>query len=204
MLAFHTVSQLGFVLAAPIVGGFYALTHGLVKSALFLIAGNLPSRNFKELKYNPPSTAVWIAAALASFSISGFPLLAGYGAKILTTKSLLGWQTIGMNVAAVGTAISFAKFIFLPHGGETKVEAGFWRAMILLLSGLIMANVICYQAYTAENTIKPLVTIAIGWLAYNVIFKRLAIKLPRVLEEFDHLIGVMTLMLMSLFWMVMP
>ena len=204
MLAFHTVSQLGFVLAAPIVGGFYALTHGLVKSALFLIAGNLPSRNFKELKYNPPSTAVWIAAALASFSISGFPLLAGYGAKILTTKSLLGWQTIGMNVAAVGTAISFAKFIFLPHGGETKVEAGFWRAMILLLSGLIMANVIYYQAYTAENTIKPLVTIAIGWLAYNVIFKRLSIKLPRVLEEFDHLIGVMTLMLMSLFWMVMP
>ena len=204
MLAFHTVSQLGFVLAAPIVGGFYALTHGLVKSALFLIAGNLPSRNFKELKYKPPSTAVWIAAALASFSISGFPLLAGYGAKILTTKSLLGWQTIGMNVAAVGTAISFAKFIFLPHGGETKVEAGFWRAMILLLSGLIMANVIYYQAYTAENTIKPLVTIAIGWLAYNVIFKRLAIKLPRVLEEFDHLIGVMTLMLMSLFWMVMP
>ncbi|MGC9506317.1 cation:proton antiporter, partial [Baaleninema sp.] len=44
MLAFHTVSQLGFVLAAPEVGGFYALTHGLVKSALFLIAGNLPSR----------------------------------------------------------------------------------------------------------------------------------------------------------------
>ncbi|MEM1310969.1 MAG: cation:proton antiporter, partial [Cyanobacteria bacterium P01_H01_bin.153] len=36
MLAFHTVSQLGFVLAAPEVGGFYALTHGLVKSALFL------------------------------------------------------------------------------------------------------------------------------------------------------------------------
>jgi len=39
MLAFHTISQLGFILAAPIVGGFYALTHGLVKSALFLIAG---------------------------------------------------------------------------------------------------------------------------------------------------------------------
>ena len=35
MLAFHTISQLGFVLAAPTVGGFYALTHGLVKSALF-------------------------------------------------------------------------------------------------------------------------------------------------------------------------
>ena len=37
MLAFHTISQLGFILAAPEVGGFYALTHGLVKSALFLL-----------------------------------------------------------------------------------------------------------------------------------------------------------------------
>jgi multicomponent Na+:H+ antiporter subunit D len=53
MLAFHTISQVGFILAAPEVGGFYALTHGLVKSSLFLIAGNLPSRNLKELKHTP-------------------------------------------------------------------------------------------------------------------------------------------------------
>ena len=204
MLAFHTVSQLGFILAAPIVGGFYALTHGLVKSALFLIAGSLPSRNFKELQHQPVPTAVWMALAIASFSISGFPLLAGYGAKILTTKNLVDWQVIGMNVAAVGTAISFAKFIFLPHGGKATVQPSFWRAMILLLSGLVMSNLIYYQAYTIENTIKPIIIIAIGWTAYNLIFKRLAIKLPRVLEEFEHLIGVMTLMLMSLFWMVMP
>ncbi|MGB0561222.1 MAG: cation:proton antiporter, partial [Spirulinaceae cyanobacterium] len=61
MLAFHTVSQLGFVLAAPTVGGFYALTHGLVKSALFLCAGNLPSRNLKTLRTLSLATPVWIA-----------------------------------------------------------------------------------------------------------------------------------------------
>ena len=204
MLAFHTVSQLGFILAAPVVGGFYALTHGLVKSALFLLAGALPSRNFKELQHQPVPTALWIALAMASFSISGFPLLAGFGAKVLTSKNLLDWQVIAMNAAAVGTAISFAKFIFLPHGGKTTVQPSFWRAMILLLSGLVLANVLYYQAYTLENTIKPLITIAVGWLIYHLLFKRLAIKLPRVLEELDHLIGVMTLMLMSLFWIVMP
>lgn len=120
MLAFHTVSQLGFILAAPEVGGFYALTHGLVKSALFLIAGVLPSRKFKELKQTPINTKVWIALVIASFSISGFPLLAGFGAKVLTMKNLVSWQIIGMNIAALGTAISFAKFIFLPPGGEEK------------------------------------------------------------------------------------
>jgi len=113
MLAFHTISQLGFILAAPEVGGFYALTHGLVKSSLFLISGSLPTRNLKELKHTPIQTPVWIALVIASFSISGFPLLSGFGAKVLTMKNLLPWQVIGMNLAALGTAISFAKFIFV-------------------------------------------------------------------------------------------
>ena len=200
MLAFHTVSQLGFILAAPIVGGFYALTHGLVKSALFLIAGALPSRNFKELQNQPIGTSVWIALVIASFSISGFPLLSGFGAKVLTTKNLLPWQAIAMNIAALGTAISFAKFIFLPRGGKTAVNNGFWAAISLLIAGLIIANVVYYEAYTVENIIKPLVTIAIGWVAYLLIFKRTIFKLPRVLEQFDHLIGVMSLILVLLFW----
>ncbi len=214
MLAFHTISQLGFCLAAPVVGGFYALTHGLVKSALFLIAGNLPSRNFKELQYKPIDNQIWIALIIASFSISGFPLLAGFGAKVLTTKNLLPWQVIGMNIAALGTAISFAKFIFLPHGkspqtspndgseAKSQVTPGFWGAMVILLGGLIAANIVYLDAYTTKNIVKPLATIAIGWLAYLLIFKRSAIKLPRTIEKFDHQIGIMSLMLILLFWIV--
>ncbi|MEL7050418.1 MAG: cation:proton antiporter [Cyanobacteria bacterium J06588_5] len=211
ILAFHTVSQLGFILAAPAVGGFYALTHGLVKSALFLIAGKLPSRNLKVLQKNPIPTSLWIALAIASFSISGFPLLSGFGAKVLTTKNLLPWQVIGMNIAALGTAISFAKFIFLPHSNQPESTkqlpapptAGFWLAMVLLLGGLVFANVFYYDAYTLENIVKPLVTIGLGWLVYRLIFQKLGVKLPRVAERFDHLIGAMSLMLTMLFWMVM-
>ncbi len=203
-LAFSTVSQLGFILAAPEVGGFYALTHGLVKSALFLISGILPSRNFKELQHQSIDTSVWVALVIASFSISGFPLLSGFGAKILTAKNLLPWQVIAMNVVTVGTAITFAKFIFLPHQNKEdkgKVKAGFWWAMAILLGALIAANIVYYQAYTVKNIIKPLVTIGLGWLVYPLIFKKLVIKLPKGVEEFDHLIGVMALMLILVFWM---
>lgn len=206
ILAFHTVSQLGFILAAPIVGGFYALTHGLVKSALFLIAGNLPSRDIKVLKENPIPTPIWITLAIASFSISGFPLLAGFGAKVLTSKNLVPWQVIGMNIAALGTAISFAKFIFLPHTSELAadtVKKGFWPALVLLLSGLVVANGLYYDAYSLSNVVKPLATIAAGWLAYLLIVQRLSIKLPRAAEQFDHLIGAMSLVLTVLFWMVL-
>ncbi|MGK7891505.1 MAG: cation:proton antiporter [Leptolyngbyaceae cyanobacterium] len=205
ILAFHTVSQLGFILAAPTVGGFYALTHGLVKSALFLTVGNLPSRNIKELKKEPMPTSIWIALAIASFSISGFPLLAGFGAKVLTSKNLAPWQVIGMNIAALGTAISFAKFIFLPHTKEPTLKTakkGFWPAVVLLLSGLVLANGFYYDAYSFKNVVKPLVTIAVGWLAYNLLFQKLSIKLPRSPERFNHLIGTMSLILTFLLWVV--
>jgi multicomponent Na+:H+ antiporter subunit D len=227
MLAFSTISQLGFILAAPIVGGFYALTHGLVKSALFLITGVLPSRDFKQLQQQPIDTKIWLALVIASFSISGFPLLSGFGAKVLTNENLLPWQVIGMNIAALGTAITYAKFIFLPHqklvldrdeiikvegetgGGrdaekkiEKKIQPGFWWAMVILLGGLIAANIFYYQAYTLQNTIKPLAIIALGWLTYLLICKKLIIKIPRDFEQFDHLVGVMSLMLILLFWII--
>ena len=204
MLAFHTVSQLGFVLAAPAVGGFYALTHGLVKAALFLIAGSLPSRNFKELQQKPINTPIWIALVIASFSISGFPMLSGFGAKVLTEKNYLPWQAIAMNVAALGTAISFAKFIFLPRGGHGEVKLGFWVATILLLGGLMAANTVYYDAYTLKNIIKPLAIIAVGWLAYWFIFRRTILKLPRSLEQFDNLVGFMVLISILLFWLALP
>lgn len=203
MLAFHTVSQLGFILAAPEVGGLYALGHGLVKSNLFLIAGSLPSRNFKELKYKGIDPNIWIALTIASLCISGFPLLVGFGTKVLSLKTLAPWQVIPMNIAAVGTAISFAKFIFLPRGDKQEVKPGFWPAVILLMSGIIIANVAYLEAYSIDNIIKSLVTIGIGWLIYALIIKRLAITLPRAIEQFDHLIGVMSLSLIVLFWMAL-
>jgi multicomponent Na+:H+ antiporter subunit D len=208
MLAFHTVSQLGFILAAPEVGGFYALTHGLVKSSLFLIAGNLPSRNLKELQHQPISNLLWIPLLIASFSISGFPLLSGFGAKVLTMKNLLPWQVVGMNIAAFGTAISFAKFIFLPHNnqdqsGKANLKAEFWVALSILLGGLVVANVVYFEAYELENIAKPLMIIAGGWMAYWLIFRSASVKLPVFLEEFENLIGFMSMILILLFWVAL-
>ncbi|MDJ0620200.1 MAG: cation:proton antiporter [Calothrix sp. MO_192.B10] len=209
MLALSTISQLGFILTAPAVGGFYALTHGLTKASLFLIAGNLPSRDFQKLRQNPIHTRIWIALAIASLSISGFPLLAGFGSKVLTLKQLGSWQAIAMNIATLGTAIAFAKFIFLPSQAQQQsaehreIKLGFWLAIILLLGGLVAANGFYYEGYTVTNLVKSLITIGAGWLAYCLIFLKFTFKLPRVLEQFEHLIGVMSLMLTLLFWMVL-
>ncbi|MGD1867030.1 MAG: cation:proton antiporter [Phormidesmis sp.] len=213
ILAWSTVSQLGLILAAPMVGGFYALTHGLAKASLFLTVGKLPSRDIEILKSNQIATKLWIALAMASLSISGLPLFSGFGAKVLTGDNLLPWQTVWLNIATLGTTILFAKFIFLPHThGKQSVEmvdnssaelSGFWLSIGLLIGGLVLANVFYLEAYTFKNIAKPLITLALGWLIYWLLFQNLSIKLPRVAEQFDNLIGAMSLVLIFLFWMVM-
>ncbi|MBD0309571.1 MAG: cation:proton antiporter, partial [Microcoleus sp. T1-bin1] len=84
------------------------------------------------------------------------------------------------------------------------VKPGFWPAVLLLLAGLIGANAFDLQAYTLENMLKAIAIIGIGWSAYFLIFQRAAIKLPRMLEEFDHLVGFMGLISLLLFWMALP
>lgn len=209
MLALSTISQLGWILAAPAVAGFYALAHGLAKSALFLMAGVLPSRKFQELQEKPINTKLWLALVIASLSMSGFPLLYGFSAKMLTIKNLLPWQTMIMNIGAVGTAVVFAKFIFLPHHNQDQQQQpanlppNFWLALILLLGGLMVANLLYYQAYTVANITKALLTIGLGWLTYDLIIFNRVFTLPRVLEQFEHLIGMMSLMLLLLLGMVL-
>jgi multicomponent Na+:H+ antiporter subunit D len=205
MLALSTISQLGWILAAPEVGGIYALAHGLVKAVLFLSVGALPSRNIKELQQQPIATSLWLVLVVACLSISGFPFLVGFGAKILTLKNLLPWQWIAMNVAVVGTAIAYARFIFLPHNtqtGKATIKPGFWLAASLLIGALIATNGVYLEAYTLANMIKAVSFIGVGWVVYRMLVQRVTLKLPRVLEQLEHLVGVMSVMLILLFWMV--
>ena len=210
-LAWSTISQMGFVLMTPAAAGIYALSHGLAKAALFLSAGRLPSRKFAELKQQPASRSLWLIILIASLSISGFPLLVGFGAKALTLKGLDGWSAIAMNIAAVGTAAVLAKFIFLPFTkSSAKMNNSFWMAAVVLLVGLAAGGAVYVEQYTTANLIKSLVTIAGGWLAYYLfVRKQLAtdsgqIALFQASERIEHLIGSMSIVLLLLFWWAIP
>ena len=203
VLAWSTTSQVGFILAAPEVGGFYALAHGLVKATLFLVAGQLPSRNLAVLQQQGIPRSLGIPWALACFSISGFPLLAGFGAKVLTMKNLVPWQVWGMTGAAVGTATIYAGAFFLPWKPlPTPLPVGFWGAMGVLLGGLLVANGVYYEAFTWENILKPLVIIACGWGLYWGVVRRVQVALPRGWEQVEQILGLMSVGLVVLFGLV--
>ena len=65
------------------------------------------------------------------------------------------------------------------------------------------ANGFYPEAYQLNNGLKALLIAGLGWLIYFMIFKRIALKLPRMLEKFEQLIGVMSVVLTGLFWMVL-
>ena len=207
-LALSTISQLGFIMAAPVAGGFYALSHGLAKSSLFLTAGKLPSRNFEQLRSQSIDYLLWAILAIAALSISGFPLLAGYGAKTFTTKNLLSWQEILLTIATIGTVITYAKFILLPHNKistgqkDNWLKTSFFIAIAIPILGLIIANIYYLEAYNFKNLLKPIITITLGWLSYLLIINKFSFKLPRGMEQLDRLIGGMSVMLIIIFWMV--
>lgn len=195
LLAFSTISQMGFILASPAVGGFYALTHGLAKCTLFLCAGNLPSRNLSQLKNQSINTNLWLPLSLASLSAIGFPFFSSFEAKALTYKNLLSWQVIPMNILAIGTGIYLLQLILLPYKNnqENNDNSSVSLAATILIIGIITANVIYYSAYSLINIMKALITFALSCLCYAFIFRKITINILPILEKFDHLVGFMAL-----------
>lgn len=209
VLACSTLSQLGWILVAPTVAGPYALAHGLAKGALFLSVGNLPSRDLPKLRQTSIPGHLWLVIVLASLSISGFPLFLGFSTKMLTLKEVLPWQNWVLNIAAVGTAILYAKFIFLPHQGPliSREWLGKQASLGLALTPLLLALVAINMMYLPQtlswfNLLKAIGIIGAGWLIYIQWIRPSQWKVSRRVEEFEHLIGGMSIMLVMVFWMI--
>jgi NADH-quinone oxidoreductase subunit L len=138
VLAYSTVSQLGYMMAALGVGGytagiFHLFTHGFFKALLFLGAGSLihavHSNNMSDMggmaKKMPHTFWTFIVGSIA---LAGFPMTAGFFSKdeILVagqywpyvTGSLVFW--VGLAGAFV-TAFYMARACFLIFAGrETR------------------------------------------------------------------------------------
>jgi len=123
LLGYHSVSQMGYILAAFGIGGsigksaalFYIIAHALFKSLLFLTVGHVTvrsgTRNVYTIrglsKFFPHYTVAFLIGAAA---ISGFPLLAGFTGKVLVSEALhLHKAYYLLLLAGVGTAASFFK-----------------------------------------------------------------------------------------------
>jgi multicomponent Na+:H+ antiporter subunit A len=126
LLAFHTVSQLGYIMAGLALGTnlgiaaglYYMISHALFKGVLFMCAGAIQhstgTRDLRQLgglATRMPITAwIWLTAAAA---IVGVPLTTGFVAKwLLFDAALDAHQPIVAIIAwcvSILTAFSFLK-----------------------------------------------------------------------------------------------
>jgi len=141
VLAYSTVSQLGYMFLAMSVGAFSAgifhlLTHAAFKAALFMGSGSvIVALHHKQdmrgmgglLKKMPVTGLSFIAATLA---IMGFPLTSGFFSKdeILWKAFIQGspalWA-VGF-VAAGITSFYMWRLVFMTFFGETRADKHTW------------------------------------------------------------------------------
>lgn len=127
-----------------------------------------------------------------------------------------------MTVAAVSTVIAYSKLLFIPHQpvflGQTNlaitaanstapdpvagVSPGYLLASVWLILGLVVANGVDLSAYTFSGILKGLGTIAVGLVIYYLIGGKIRVENPQAWEGLEHLIGMMSLILIGLFWLV--
>jgi len=122
LLAYHSISQMGYVmlgigLGTPlgILGGlFHLMNHAIFKSLLFLCSGAFEygagTRQLKEmggLFKKMPVTST--ACSIASFSISGIPPFNGFWSKLIIIIALVKAHYYGL--AAITVIVSFITLV---------------------------------------------------------------------------------------------
>ena len=140
VLAYSTVSQLGYMMLALGVGGwtaglFHLLTHAFFKALLFLGAGSVifglhheqDLRRMGGLRRKMPVTAYTMLVGV--LAISGFPLLSGWYSKDMILSATLGYSLADQRhvllfalplVTAALTAFYMFRLWFLAFAGEPR------------------------------------------------------------------------------------
>ncbi len=150
VLAYSTISQLGFMVAAVGLGGvvagmFHMVTHAFFKACLFLCAGSVihgchHEQDMRKMgglrKYMPITFACMLASTLA---LAGIPLFSGFYSKdriIMaafqrTLEHFSGaniFAAIALPTAALLTAFYMFRLIFMTFFGEYRGNAGHGHA----------------------------------------------------------------------------
>ena len=191
LLAWSTVSQMGFALLLPSVAGLYALAHGLGKAALFLAVGGLPDRSIRTLQQTGIDGRLGWPMLLASLSLIGLPLSLGYGAKTALVQLLpmpiatvVGWL-------GVMTALVLVKLLPDRWSPPSPTDRGFKvRGLWLLCLALFALPLVLQQplGLNAASALKLALVLGVGVLGERLIRPVLRSWTPPDLENFKSIV----------------
>lgn len=170
LLSYHTMSQLGFMVAALGSGSelgrsaalFHLVAHGLFKGLLFMSAGSLEKaygtrdlgllgRGARDLPW------VFLFFLLGATAIAGVPGTSGYASKILIKTALYPYPKAvwALNIAGLGTVLSFCKFCYYgfirparPAMPEIRPKAtlGFHHLLAMASMGMVTVLLVLFPS----------------------------------------------------------
>nr|PJZ92862.1 NADH-quinone oxidoreductase subunit L [Leptospira ellisii] len=136
VLAYSTVSQLGYMFVAMgtgayVAGLFHLMTHAFFKALLFLGSGSVihalhheqDLRNMGGLKNQMKIT--WVTFMIGSLAISGIPPFSGFFSKDLILEKTYAYGTLfyGLGVlTALLTAFYMFRTVYLTFHGSSRVD----------------------------------------------------------------------------------
>jgi multicomponent Na+:H+ antiporter subunit D len=146
LLAYHSISQMGYVVAGMAVAGqaagsatgilalsgslYHAINHGLFKSLLFLAVGTAIHMTGERDLYRMPrlgrrAPLLALVFGVGALSIAGVPGFNGYASKYVISSVVdVGPASLLLWITGVGTAASFIKLsrVFWPGAERTRTE----------------------------------------------------------------------------------
>lgn len=170
VLAYSTVSQLGYMVYAVGTGGIFAsqfhlLSHSVFKALLFLAAGavihGVGTRDMREMgglgKKMPVVRNVFIIGSLA---LAGLPILNGFWSKELILESgLTGgpmWAYIAMLIGAGITAFYTFRCVWMVFYGEPRKELHVHDAGVFMKTALIPLAALSLVTWLAAGPFSEL------------------------------------------------
>jgi len=157
LLAYHTISQMGYVLLGLAIGTplalvgalFHLVNHALFKELFFLGAGSVErqtgTRDISVLGgLNSRMPVTGVTSAIGFFSISGCPPFNGFWSKLIIIVAAVQAGYVGLGVVgAVGAILTVASFLkyekgvffgALPEALQKVKEspASMWVPMVVL------------------------------------------------------------------------
>ncbi len=223
MLAFHTLSQVGYLLIGIGIGSelailgsiAYAVAHGLFKGLLFLASGEVgrtTGSNFipEQVALReriPRSTCV--ALLVGTLAIIGVPPLAGFCAKSLIAQ---GGSSLSLHIVlasvSLGTVISFAKLapFLMPHrapAGRRSKTASFIILAAAIVAFLPLSfSFVSRAQWAAElnpyQAAEGIALIGVGFAIHRLIRTR-PLALPQRIFRLEEAILVILATLIALF-----
>jgi multicomponent Na+:H+ antiporter subunit A len=202
ILAFGTVSQLGFLMIlvgvgdanVALAGVAMLVAHALFKASLFMVVGIIDhqtgTRDVRKLaRLGSAAPALAIIAALASASMAGLPITMGFVGKEAALASLLEYRGVGGWEGGVLTAVVVVGSVLTMAYTVRFLWGGFGRKVQSRPSAAVARMHRPSPAFLVPAGLLAVAGVVAGFLASPLgdILERYAVTLPANGHEIEHL-----------------